>query len=161
MTIFFEFLFNIIKKFLATSICCIVFSRDFKRLGSLAWSTLSNRSRSFSSSLNSSCLLRRSRACKKPNLRYSINFSSLSRNAASRGYPSGQFSTTSMSERPEPYEYYKELLYIQILTTDLLGSIIGWRGDLLPIRIPKDRPLPFGRRKRELGENKLDVPATQ
>jgi hypothetical protein len=64
-----------------------------------------------------------------------------------------------MSDRPEQYKYYKELMYTHILTTDLLGSIIGWRGNLLPIRIPKDRPL--GRRKGDLGENKLDVPAIQ
>ena len=50
-------------------------------------------------------------------------------------------------------------MYAQILTTDLLGSMMGWRGDLLPVRIRKDRPL--GRRKGDLGETKLDVPAIQ
>jgi hypothetical protein len=64
-----------------------------------------------------------------------------------------------MLEHLEQYKYYMELMYTPILTTDLLGSIIGWRGDLLPIRIPKDRPL--GRRKGDLGENKVDVPAIQ
>ena len=52
-----------------------------------------------------------------------------------------------------------EIMYTQILTTDLLGSMMGWRGDLLPVRIPKDPP--FCRRKGDFGETKLDVPAIQ
>jgi hypothetical protein len=58
-------------------------------------------------------------------------------------------------EEPEKFKFFKELMYTQVLTIDLLGSIIDWRGGLLPVRSSKNRP--FGRRKGVLGEKKIDV----
>jgi hypothetical protein len=50
-----------------------------------------------SRSLNSSCLHSNKRACKNPNRRYNMKFSSLSRKAARRGYPSGHSETEFVS----------------------------------------------------------------
>jgi hypothetical protein len=71
------------------------------------WSILSS---SISSLLNSSCLYSSRRACRKPNLRYNMKFSSLSRNAARRGYPSAQFKTSgydSLMSAPLPHSSFK------------------------------------------------------
>jgi hypothetical protein len=38
----------------------------------------------------------------------------------------------------EQLKFHKSFVYTQVLITDLLGSIIGWRKDLRPLRMPRN-----------------------